>query len=326
MISRKSALSASFLLLAAAGCGAVIDRRVDTRAAEARATHPPLGSFVEVDGRQVHYVQSGVGPDLVLIHGASGNVRDWTFDFVDRMSDRYRVTVFDRPGLGYTDPDPAYAGSFDARAESPAEQAALLHAAAERVGVTDEIVVGHSFGGAVAIAWALNHDPAAAVIVSGATEPWPGGLGPLYTLTGTSLGGATMVPLISAFVPRRLVKQAIAAIFAPQEPPEGYEDYVGAGLTLRATSFRANAQQVRSLRPHVVEMSRRYPDLTLPVEIVHGAADDVVPIHIHSERLAEQIPGARLTRLEGVGHMPHHVRPEAVVAAIDRAAARAGLR
>lgn len=304
----------------------MIDRRVDARGAEARATHPPLGSFVEIDGRQVHYVQSGAGPDLVLIHGASGNVRDWTFDFVDRVSDRYRVTVFDRPGLGYTDPDPAYAGSFDARAESPAEQAAVLSAAASRIGISAPVVVGHSYGGAVAMAWTLNHDPAATVILSGATEPWPGGLGPLYTLTGTSLGGAAVVPLISAFVPRGLVKQAIAAIFAPQGPPEGYEDYVGAGLTLRAASFRANAQQVKTLRPHVVEMSRRYPKIALPVEIVHGTADDVVPIGIHAERLVEQIPGAHLTRLEGVGHMPHHTHPKEVVAAIDRAATRAGLR
>jgi pimeloyl-ACP methyl ester carboxylesterase len=38
------------------------------------------------------------------------------------------------------------------------------------------------------------------------------------------------------------------------------------------------------------------------------------------------MPPRRLTILPGVGHMPHHADPEAVVAAIDRAAARAGLR
>jgi pimeloyl-ACP methyl ester carboxylesterase len=42
--------------------------------------------------------------------------------------------------------------------------------------------------------------------------------------------------------------------------------------------------------------------------------------------LAQQIPDAVLTRLEGIGHMPHHSDPEAVVAAIHRAAARARLR
>ena len=73
-------------------------------------------------------------------------------------------------------------------------------------------------------------------------------------------------------------------------------------------------------------MSARYSTLPMPVEIVHGTADDVVPIHIHSEPLARQIPGAVLTRLEGIGHMPHHSAPAAVAEAIDRAAARARLR
>ena len=90
--------------------------------------------------------------------------------------------------------------------------------------------------------------------------------------------------------------------------------------------MRANAQQVNRLRPHVVEMSARYPTLPMPVEIVHGTADTIVPLQIHSEPLSKQIPGAVLTRLEGIGHMPHHADPQAVSDAIDRAAARAGLR
>ena len=66
--------------------------------------------------------------------------------------------------------------------------------------------------------------------------------------------------------------------------------------------------------------------LRMPVEIVHGDADETVPLEVHSIPLSKQLRRANLTVLDGVGHMPHHVRPEATVAAIDRAAARAGLR
>lgn len=312
--------------MALAGCGAIVDHRIESRARQARDTYPPQGEFIRVDGRRLHYVQAGSGPDVVLLHGASGNTRDFTAGFADLLSDRYRVTIFDRPGLGYSDPNPDLAGPFDSRAEGPAAQAALLHRAAERLGITREIVLGHSYGGAVAMAWALEHDPAGAVIVSGATQPWPGGLGPLYSLTGTSLGGATVVPLISAFAPEALVRGAIATVFAPQDPPPGYAERVGAGLALRAEAFRTNAQQVKSLKPHLEGMSPRYGDLDLPIEIVHGTADDIVPIDVHSEPLARQVPGARLRRLDGIGHMPHHAAPDAVAAAVDRAAARAGLR
>ncbi|WP_254796912.1 alpha/beta fold hydrolase [Sulfitobacter albidus] len=75
-----------------------------------------------------------------------------------------------------------------------------------------------------------------------------------------------------------------------------------------------------------MKMVKRYPDLTMPFEIVHGDADTIVPLTVHSEPLSKQVPGANLTVLEGIGHMPHHVAPEESVAAIDRVAARAGLR
>jgi pimeloyl-ACP methyl ester carboxylesterase len=312
--------------LALAGC-AVVDRRADRRADAAEAAYPPEGEFVTVAGRRVHYVTEGSGPDLILLHGASGNTRDFTFDFVDRVKDRYRVTVFDRPGLGYTDrARPGLDGPFDTRAESAAEQAALLAAAARKLGLRNPIVLGHSYGGAVAMAWALNEDPAAIVVVSGATEPWSGRLAAVYGASAAPLGGATLVPLISAFATAGQLRMAVEAIFAPQTPPPGYLAHIGAPLSLRRDSFRANARQVGNLRPELVEMAPRYGTLTLPVEIVHGTADRVVPIDVHAEVLLQQVPSAHLTRLEGVGHMPHHAAPEAVVAAIDRAARRAGLR
>jgi len=322
-------LASSLLIATAAlaGCGALVDGRADRREAAAEAAFPPIGQFVHVDGQRVHYVVQGRGPDLVLIHGASGNLRDFTFQFIDRVKGDYRVWAFDRPGMGYSDrATPGFVGPALTTAESPAQQAAMLHAAATQLGVTRPIVLGHSFGGAVALAWALNHDPGALVTVSAVSNPWPGGLGPFYTVPGSAFGGAALVPLITAFVPESAVKNAIDSTFRPQQPPAGYNDYIGAPLTLRRASFRANARQVNTVRPHILEMVQRYPNLTLPVEIVHGTADQTVPLRVHSEPLSLQIPGANLVTLDGVGHMPHHVAPGAVIAAIDRAAQRAGLR
>ncbi|ETX28292.1 alpha/beta fold hydrolase [Roseivivax isoporae] len=314
-------------LLALAGCGAD-DRGTTRRAAGTDAAYPPIGRLVDVgDGRQVHAYVTGSGPDVVLIHGASGNVRDWTFRVADRLSDRYRVIALDRPGLGYTDrAGPSYEGAFTARAESPAVQAEMLSQAARALGAERPLVVGHSYGGAVAMAWGLDRPAAGLVVVSGATMPWPGGLGPQYAVLGSSVGGAVLAPAISAVAGRGIVDRAVQVIFAPQPVPEGYVDHLGVALTLRPPTLRANARQINTLRPHVVEMSRRYPTLDLPVEIVHGDADEIVPPDIHARPLAEVLPDARLTMLPGIGHMPHQVAPDAVVAAIDRAARRAGLR
>ena len=105
--------------------------------------------IVEVSGHRVHYVEKGNGPPLVLIHGASGNLRDWTYRAVDQLSRRYRVIAFDRPGMGYTP-------RIDSDGASIFEQAALLSAASRQLGAERPIVLGHSYGGAVALAWAAS--------------------------------------------------------------------------------------------------------------------------------------------------------------------------
>ena len=75
----------------------------------------------------------------------------------------------------------------------------------------------------------------------------------------------------------------------------------------------------------LVEREKRV-GLHLPVEIVHGTQDSIVPARIHAERLVTTLPDAQLTLLPGVAHMPHHTHAADVIAAIHRAAARAGIR
>ena len=315
---------AASLLIAATligGSAALVHRRVSARRAAAEAAYPPTGQILQVRGRAVHADVSGTGPDVVLIHGASGNTRDFTFDLARRLTARYRVIVFDRPGLGWSDAA-GEAGS------SPQGQAEILREAARQLGVQRPVIVGHSYGGAVAMAWALQEPDATAalVLLGGATMPWPGGLGGWYSLTSSRLGRATVVPLVSAFAPMSRTEEAIASIFAPDPVPPGYADYVGAGLTLRPGSLGTNARQVNGLRPHIVEMSQAYAQLALPVEILHGTADTIVPADVHAIPLSTLLPDAVLTLLPGIGHMPHHADPASTVAAIDRAALRARLR
>jgi pimeloyl-ACP methyl ester carboxylesterase len=215
-----------------------------------------------------------------------------------------------------------------ARGESPAEQAALLDAAAEALGIDRAIIVGHSYGGAVAMAWALEAPDRVAGVVSlaGATMPWDGELGAWYRIASSDLGAASVVPLVSALVPRRVARNAVNSVFEPQTPPAGYAEFIGVGLSLRVASLRANARQVNSLKPYVTLMADRYGALDIPVEALHGTADTIVPLSVHSAPMVERLPDARLSVLRDVGHMPHHFAPDATMAAIDRTAARAGLR
>ncbi|WP_415233718.1 alpha/beta fold hydrolase [Pseudorhodobacter sp.] len=313
MISCKLATSLIIASLAFGGCAAFVDQRAHKRESQAEMDYPPTGQFVTVQGARIHVDVQGSGPDLVLIHGASGNSRDFTFDLVERLKSDFRVISFDRPGMGWSQGLPG-------TDLSPLAQADVLIAAAGQLGATRPIVLGHSYGGAVAMAWALRANPAALIIVSGATMPFPGDLALWYKVTASTLGGAGIVPLITAFAPESQVETALSNIFTPQSAPKGYADYIGAGLTLRRDSLRVNGRQVDNLKPHLLLMAPDYPRLSLPVEIIHGTADTTVPIDIHAIPLSKRLPNARLTVLDGVGHMPHHSNPDEIIAAIKRAA------
>ncbi len=317
------------LVVLVSAATALVQWRAGLREAVGMAAYPPEGQVLQVNGVQVHAVIMGSGPDLVLIHGASGNTRDLTFDLAPELAKRYRVIVFDRPGMGYTGhTDPAYSNAWSRASETPAEQAILLQAAAAQLGADRPIVMGHSFGVAVALAWAIERpDNIAALIdVSGVSNPWPGDLDIQYRVIGSPVGGSIIAPLVTAFVTDGYVEQAIEGIFAPQKAPAGYAHAVGAPLTVRRDSFRTNARQVNNVLPIIRAMVSHYADITIPVEIVHGDADTIVPIDVHSIPLSQEILGAHLTILPGIGHMPTHVAMPDVIAAIDRAATRAGLR
>jgi pimeloyl-ACP methyl ester carboxylesterase len=284
--------------------------------AEAEQRYPPIGRFVEVEGLRVHYVEKGAGVPVVLIHGASGNLRDMTFSLTDRLAEAgLRPIAFDRPGLGYSD-RPAERG-WD-----PAVQARVLRGAMRAIGVERAVVAGHSWGGAVAMAWALDAPETVigAASLAGATYPWGGDAGFLYTIGANPILSPVARAVANAMVDEDDPTSVIRRIFSPNTPPAGYADYVGVGLALRPETFRNNAEDLDTLHRSVERMAPRYPSLSVPVLAIHGASDSTVWASVHSEPLAEDAPQGALELLEGVGHMPHHVAEAAVVAGLARLA------
>ncbi len=287
----------------------------------AEATFPPEGQILDVDGIAVHAVVMGEGPDVVLIHGSSGNARDMTFALAPILAQNFRVIVFDRPGLGYSE-------SFNPDGETIIEQADILQRAAAQLGAEKPIVAGQSYGGSVSLAWAVTRPEniSALVLIAPAAIPWETPLDGFNRLASTTAGNALALPLISSFIPEWYVTKALDKVFAPQTAPKGYAEHFGPGLTIRQGSMHANAKQRANLLDEITHLQPRYGEISVPTEIIHGTADDTVGLEWHSERLIDQIPGAELVELPGIGHMPQVVAAPEVAAAIDRAAQRAGLR
>jgi pimeloyl-ACP methyl ester carboxylesterase len=310
-------LAASLALAAAAlGAGAT-GWRLAARVRAASARNPPDGTFVEAGGIRLHVSVSGDGPVLVLLHGLSGSLRDFTFGLAPHLARTYRVIALDRPGHGWSGPVPGDT--------SLAAEARILREAAVRAGAAAPVVLGFSYGGAVALRWALDAPASLSGLVLAApvSHPWDTGMSAYYHAISTPVLRHIAIPLIAAWAPASLVRRAVAETFRPDPLPAGYLDHFGPGLSLRPSVLRVTGRQRRRLRAEIASQAPLYPSLRLPVEIIHGTADDIVSHRIHSDRLVRDIPGACLTLVPGAGHMIHHAAPDEVVAAVARVMARA---
>ena len=281
-----------------------------------RAAASADGGFVMVEGIPIHFRRMGGGRPITLVHGSSGNLNDMTFRLAPALARNHEVFAFDRPGHGLS-------GTPGRGGTSLRVQAALMRRALAQLGVERTLLVGHSYGGSVALAWALDAPGSVEglALLAAPSQVWPGGLGWTTDLLANPLAGPVVAGAAPHLVTRGFADQALAAVFAPQPVPPDYLAHLDLGLVLR--SLRENALQLSALKDEIRPMVPRYPALPMPVEILHGDADQTVPIAIHSIPLSGQIPGARLTPLPGIGHMIHQVVPDTVTAAVARLAVSA---
>ena len=128
------------------------------RERRAASLYEPNGEVLELGNVKVHAYVEGEGPDLVLIHGASGNLRDFTFSMVDQLKDRYRVIALDRPGMGWSTQSDEFTAIWSRAGESPRQQARILKQAVDQLGAKSPLVLGHSFQ-IVVSPQAIHHIP-----------------------------------------------------------------------------------------------------------------------------------------------------------------------
>lgn len=305
----------NLLLLAATGSLAMSlwTRRL---AEQAELEHPRLGPSVEVEGISLSYAHRGRGSPVVLLHGAFGGLQDYTATIFDPLARKHRTIAFDLPGHAYSErPD---------RPMTPADHASLLHAATRELGVEKPIVVGFSFGGTVALAWALAYpdDVAGLVLINPVAYPWPGGVDPIYRIARWPVAGALLRHTLVMPLGRARTRASIERAFAPAKPPFAFSTSPIA-LALRPASFAAVSEDMAGLNAFVAEQCRRYAELRMPIEIVAGDGDLVAIAEHHSAQLARTVADGNLVIVPEIGHQLLFTRPKAVLEAVDRVAARA---
>lgn len=276
--------------------------------------HPPSGRFIGVAGARLHIVELGAansGIPVVLIHGASANLNSLR-DLGERLAQTRRVILIDRPGHGWST-------RANVSASTPGIQAQMIADALERLGVPRAVIVGHSWAGALAAAFALEHQKRTAglVMLSPVTHPWPGGIAWYHHVGTTPLLGPLFAHTLALPVGTLMLSPGAQAAFLPQTMPEGYVGDTSVALLLRPDEFLANAHDMATLKDSVSLRAPLYSRITAPTIVITGDADKTVSPDIHSRAFVAAVPHARLILLPGIGHLPQNAAPDAIVAAID---------
>ncbi|WP_457105846.1 alpha/beta fold hydrolase [Methylobacterium sp. P5_C11] len=262
------------------------------------------------EDRTIAYAETGTGPDLVVIHGTLMCLEDVWLGPVPALSEHFRVVAVDRPGHGFS-------RRPRGRAADIWDQAAQIREAVRRLGLERPVILGHSFGAAVALAYGMLHPDEIAGIVALAPICFPELRleQVLFWPRALPFGGDALSALLGGSSDRVLLPLLWNAMFLPEAMPPHFARQFPFALAGGAAQITADGEDAGWLWPALSRSVLGYPSLRRPVHILGGSADLVVNTTLHGQRAASMIPGARFERLAGVGHMLHHVRPDAVVRA-----------
>lgn len=265
-------------------------------ALEAVYAQPP-SVFVEVAGVRLHVRDTGPrgAPAVVLLHGFGASLHTWE-GWAGPLSRGFRVVRLDLPAFGLTGADPS--GVY-----TDERTIAVLAGLLDRLGIGRAVLVGHSMGGRVAWRFAVAHPARVSRLVLVSPDGFAG--------PGEAYGRRAEVPLLMRVLPYTLPAFLVRMNTAP-----AYAD--GAKLSaatlaryrdmLLAPGVRGAilARMAQHVLPDPVPMLRT---LGMPVLLLWGAQDRMIPASNAQDYLAA-VPGARLVRLDDLGHVPQEEAPE----------------
>jgi pyruvate dehydrogenase E2 component (dihydrolipoamide acetyltransferase) len=258
----------------------------------------------DVGGRKISYAGAGQDGDVILlVHGYGGDRNSWLF-LQEPLAAKYRVYALDLPGHGTSAKDVGD-GTLGVLADA-------VTGVLDALGAGRAHLVGHSMGGAVALAVAARD---------------PGRIASLALIAPTGFGAEINAGYLRGFADaqtRRELKPVAGQLFADEslvtrqlvDDLLAYKRLDGADEslhTLLGTLLDGDAQRGDSAAALAALGD------AIPVTVVWGRADRIIPA-----AQAESVTGAVRHLIDGAGHMPQMERPAEVQAAIEETVARAG--
>jgi pimeloyl-ACP methyl ester carboxylesterase len=273
-------------------------------------TPRPTGSFVALaGGLRVHYLERpGAEPAVLLIHGLPGTAED--FNLVTRLLPGRRTIAIDRPGYGFSTD-----GYFPFPRQLQAVQELI-----ERLRLGRPILVGHSYGGAISLAFA-EHRPGEVrglvLVDAAATCTRVGG----FARAQTQLLRVLDLPVVSQ-IANATFSQLLLTVAAKQGDAEAFDPAPIApahihrvlAINMKRGNLEAIAGERLAANGVVEALNRGLRRIHVPTVVIQGEQDKLVHPQC-GRRLAAELPDARREMVSG-GHMAIYTHPQVVAAAV----------
>jgi len=259
---------------------------------------PPRGQFIEVSGARIHYLDKGSGQAIVILHGLGGQMGNFTYALLERLTGGVRVILMDRPGSGYSMRAPGATGRLT-------EQAAIVAEFIRKLGLQRPLLVGHSLGGAIALEVALDHPEVVKglALIAPLTHVPKDVPAPFRALDIKSDFLRWLVAwTVATPIGIRRGKAILDAIFSPDPAPADFPTRAGGILGLRPRSFYNTSSDMRAVNLDLAAMVRRYASLRVPVRILYGTSDEVLSHQVHGEGMKAKSSMVSVELVAG-GHM-----------------------
>jgi pimeloyl-ACP methyl ester carboxylesterase len=264
---------------------------------------------------RLHYVERGRGDAVVMLHGNGSMIQDFeSSGLVDLVAKNHRAIVIDRPGFGHSERPRNVVWTPDAQAE-------VIELALAQLGVSEAIVLGHSWGASVAVAMALRSPSLVRGLVLASGYYYPTFRPELAALSVPSvpLLGDVLSQTLSPLINRAMWPLLMSKIFGPRSVPVKFQGFPKE-MALRPSQVRASAAETGLMIPDAFAQRHRYPELKMPVVIVAGDEDRLIDIETQSARLHAEVSQSTFHRIGGEGHMIQQTATDQVMSAISEVA------
>lgn len=267
--------------------------------------HREYSRFAEVEGVPVHYQEAGDtnAPTLILIHGFVSSTLVWSEVFLPLAAAGFRVIAPDLLGYGYSG-KPRH-GDYTIEA-----QAQMIVGLMQRLEIESAILVGSSYGGAVAATIALDYPERVdrLVLISAVTNDAPKKF-LLLRATSSRVLGDVLGPLLMGS--RQVLRWRMKKNYYRQG--RAFDEKKLASRHHALSTVNTQRAVLRTLRRwHASYIEREAHLIDQPTLLVWGENDPEIPLS-DGERLRDSMPNARLIVFRDCGHLPQEEFPQQFV-------------